>query len=135
MKSVRIRSFSGPYSVRMRKSKDQKTPNTGTFHAVIINMKRHRLVQIKVYFKKTLNFSILAKICCNVKFRLQGYLMENLSINRDHPPLNNNKKSLYLEFFDDYRAGDTGGCGRGAARPWPPTFLRIKKKKLKQRKK
>ena len=42
LKSVRIWSFSGPYfpafglpySVRMQENKDQKTPNTDTFHAV-----------------------------------------------------------------------------------------------------
>ena len=48
VKSVRIRSFSGPYfpafglnispySVRMRENTEQKTPNTDTFHAVIIS--------------------------------------------------------------------------------------------------
>ena len=35
VKCVRIRTFSGPYSVRMRENEDQKTPNTDTFHAVI----------------------------------------------------------------------------------------------------
>ena len=36
VKSARIRSFSGPYLVRMRENTDQKTPNTDTFHAVIM---------------------------------------------------------------------------------------------------
>ena len=34
VKSVRIRSFSGPYSVRMRESTDQSNSNTDTFYAV-----------------------------------------------------------------------------------------------------
>ena len=34
VKNVRIRSFSGPYSVRMREIRTRKTTNTGTFYAV-----------------------------------------------------------------------------------------------------
>ena len=34
VKSARIWSFSGPYSVQMRKNTEQKTPNRDTFHAV-----------------------------------------------------------------------------------------------------
>ena len=34
VKSVRIRSFSSPYSVQMRENTVQKTPNTDPFRAV-----------------------------------------------------------------------------------------------------
>ena len=34
LKSARIWSFSGPYSVQMPEYTDQKTPNTDIFHAV-----------------------------------------------------------------------------------------------------
>ena len=34
VKSVRIRSFSGPYSVQIREIRTKKTSNTDTFHAV-----------------------------------------------------------------------------------------------------
>ena len=34
-RSVRIRSFSGPYSVRLWENADQKTLNTDTFYTVI----------------------------------------------------------------------------------------------------
>ena len=34
VKSVRIRSYSGPYSVRMRENTARITPNTDTFYAV-----------------------------------------------------------------------------------------------------
>ena len=34
VKSVRIRSFSGPYSVQMRENTVQETPNTNTFYAM-----------------------------------------------------------------------------------------------------
>ena len=40
IKIARVRSFSGPYSVRMRENKDQKTPNTDTFYAVLRREKR-----------------------------------------------------------------------------------------------
>ena len=42
------------------------------------------------------DFSILATNNNNFKVTL----MESLLINRDHPPLNKNKQSLPLEFFD-----------------------------------
>ena len=42
------------------------------------------------------DFSILASN--NNDFKVM--LMESLLINRDHPPLNKNKKSLPLELFD-----------------------------------
>ena len=35
VKSVRIWSYTGPYSVRMRENTDRITTNTDTFHAVI----------------------------------------------------------------------------------------------------
>ena len=44
------------------------------------------------------DFSILATN--NNDFKIT--LMESLLINRDHPPLNKNKKSLPLELFDSY---------------------------------
>ena len=39
LKSVRIRSYSGPYSVRMREIQTRATANTDTFHAVEIYVK------------------------------------------------------------------------------------------------
>ena len=44
------------------------------------------------------NFSIIASN--NHDFKVT--LMENLLINRDHPPLNKDKHSLALELFDDW---------------------------------
>ena len=41
-----IRSIS-PYSVRMRNNTDQKTPNTDTFHAVLISPKKYLNLVIK----------------------------------------------------------------------------------------
>ena len=43
------------------------------------------------------DFSILASNNNDLKVTL----MENLLINRDHPPLNKNRHSLPLELFDD----------------------------------
>ena len=43
------------------------------------------------------NFSILGDNNNNFKVTL----MENLLINRNHPPLNKNRQSLPLELFDD----------------------------------
>ena len=38
VKSVRIRSYSGPYSVRMRENADQNNLNTDTFQTVCVEI-------------------------------------------------------------------------------------------------
>ena len=58
VKSVRIRSFSGPYSVQMRENADQKTPNMDTFHVVdcsVENSSSEKL--LGVIIERSLNFS------------------------------------------------------------------------------
>ena len=60
VKSVRIWSFSGPYSVQMRESRDQKNSEYGHFQAVLGNVyyARHlgRHVQSELFIAK--QFSI-----------------------------------------------------------------------------
>ena len=73
VKSVRIRSFSGPYSVRMWEIRTRKTPNTDTFHAVI-NFIEYQLV-------RTLS-NIYDRTFCENSKRLKGvkYIHKNVPL-------------------------------------------------------
>ena len=67
VKTVRIRSFSGPYSVRMRKIRTRKTPNTDTFHAAVGIRKTIYCLNLKTStsFKMKKNNERKAKGTCN----------------------------------------------------------------------
>ena len=71
VKSVRIRSFSGPLSVRIRENTDQKTPNTDAFlHSGSLIAKhlqkyfRRNFCSIRISFLHTLLvFSYISSVC------------------------------------------------------------------------
>ena len=74
VKSVRIRSYSGPYSVRMWENagrmRTRITPNTDSFYVV------------KVYSKKTLKGNNLAELCWNIYLKdLKKKNIKNESVN------------------------------------------------------
>ena len=67
VKSVGIRSFSGPYSVRMRENTEQKKPNTDIFHAITVvetSFQSHASAGLELDFKLHLvsNFFVQIRV-------------------------------------------------------------------------
>ena len=67
VKSVRIRNYSGPYSVRMRKNADQNNSEYGTFYAVYLSKSAGKdNLHLRIYvFQTSQLFFVSSQNECN----------------------------------------------------------------------
>ena len=118
LKSVCIRSFSGPHSVRMRKNTDQeKIPNTDTFYTVLIKQElrvmsvSHRLQKNCELWVKSLELN--AQVDKNLRILVTSYkclFVCFFSLKQSRKITPENTKSLRTAFSKNTSLGSCYSC-------------------------